>query len=60
MTQTFIDTIVVCSITGFTIIATGARRRRHLIVLPHLDTSSCEHSLAIKCPRKPWGAGRVL
>jgi len=26
MTQTFIDTIVVCSITGFTIIATGAWR----------------------------------
>ena len=20
-------------------------------------TSSCEYSLAIKCPRKPWGAG---
>src|SRR5690606_14211389 len=27
MTQTFIDTIVVCSITGFTIIATGAWTR---------------------------------
>src|SRR5690606_3649431 len=27
MTQTFIDTIVVCSITGFTIIATGAWMR---------------------------------
>ena len=27
MTQTFIDTIVVCSITGFTIIATGAYTR---------------------------------
>jgi Na+/alanine symporter len=27
MTQTFIDTIVVCSLTGFAIIATGAWMR---------------------------------
>ena len=34
-------------------------RRRPLIRASPSRHSSCEHSLAIKCPRKPWGAGRT-